>query len=170
MTGRLNTRFLVSAVALEGIGNTLWTLGWCVHCDSGERTPAVCSCSMLNQCGHVAVSPCQVIPNTHSSVILEQVHMKMLWFGRPPHLSSSLLAVIVIHSALFMQLESSPGLPQRSTSPNPKVSRRQFSEIFGLPCAASRLSEVWGVCWSHLFSLELEVKLVSFAIEPFQIF
>lgn len=137
VTTRLSTGFLVTAAALDGIGSTLQPLcrlySVIYELSGNNLILSVLVAGLIS----VVMS---WFPHFWSfselaqGAILEQVHMKMLWFwSLPPPLSSSLLEVFVIQSALFVQLENSAGLLQQPTSPDPEVSWRRFSWILNCP-------------------------------------
>lgn len=134
-------RFLVTAVVWAGAH----LLGWFM-----SVMGAHCFGSCLNHCGHVVVFYSNPGHSLHS--VLEQVHMKMMWSAGVLLLlssSQSLLEAFVMQSALFVQLEISPGLPQHPTSPHPGVNGwRPFSTIpWIVPCSQ----------W-ELWALEAQLK------------
>lgn len=108
MTSRLNTGFLVSTVALDGIRGTLQPMfRLCSDLWSGwEQLQTVRSSTSLNQCGRVAASCFLVIPRANLRTFPEQVHTKTLLLFGKLFVSSFLLEVFVFQSALFMQLEN----------------------------------------------------------------
>lgn len=143
-------------MALDGIGSPFQPLFRLYKCDlwtGRERHHTVCSSGRVNQCGHVVVLGFLVTLSAHSRVILEQVHVKMLWLWRPPPHSSSFLEAFVIQSALFVQLENSTGLLQHPTYGDPEASWRTFSWILNCPVQPERaINFIWNqkLPWSLL--------------------
>lgn len=83
LTSTLNTRFLVTAVALDGIGSTLQPL-FRIYCVIYELDGKTLILSVL-VAGLISVVMLWFpdfwsLSMLHSRVILEQVHMEMLWF------------------------------------------------------------------------------------------
>lgn len=143
MTSRLNTRFLVTGVALDGIGSTLQPL-LRLYTVIYELNGTSLILSVL--AGGLISVVMSWFPDFWSfsaltlRAILEQVHMKMLWFWRlPPPLSSSLLEAFVIQCALFVQLENSTGLLQQPTSPDSELCWRPFFWILNCPMQPVRV-------------------------------
>lgn len=127
----------------------LW-IGW-------EQPHTVCSSSRLNQCGHVVVSWFLAILSAHAKAILEQVHMKMLWFGRPP---PPLLSFFFSLESLWYPVSfvcaagKLSGITSTAHLPRSRSKLETVFLDFELPHAASES------LLKHSFCSELKVNLI----------